>query len=85
MNQWDCDNLAVMVAKEENEALLFATSLLIPDKAFWEYFEAGPHEIWEWCEHFQVTEWFMRRKMGFMRTKQRFRWKDAIARVRACR
>lgn len=83
MNQWQCDNLAVQVAKEENQAIFFATNLLIPDSQFWKFFETGPHDIWEWCEHFGVTEWFMRRKIGFMRVKKRFQWKDAIARARS--
>jgi Zn-dependent peptidase ImmA (M78 family) len=81
MNQWNCDSLAVQVAKEENQAIMFATRLLIPNNEFWKYFSKGPREIWEWCEHFGVTEWFMRRKIGFMRAKQRFRWRDAIARA----
>lgn len=81
MNHWNRDNLAVKVAKEENQAIFFATNLLIPDSEFWKYFESGSHEIYEWCEHFHVAEWFMRRKIGFMRTKQRFRWRNAIARA----
>jgi Zn-dependent peptidase ImmA (M78 family) len=81
MNQWQCDNLAVQVAKEENQAIVFATNLLIPDSVFWEYFESGPHEIWEWCDYFCVAEWFMRRKIGLMRAKKGFRWRNAIARA----
>ena len=82
MSQWDCDNLAVKVAKEEHQAMFFATNLLIPDKKFWDYYKSGPHTIYEWCEHFGVTEWFMLRKIDFMRSKSipKRKGSDLIAR-----
>jgi Zn-dependent peptidase ImmA (M78 family) len=81
MSYWNRDNLAVQVAKEETQAIEFATTLLIPDQEFWKHYSTGPHEIWEWCEHFGVAEWFMRRKIGFMRSKKHFKWRDIVKRI----
>ena len=80
LSQWERDNLAVLVTKDERLALHWGTSFLIPDKAFWEYAQKGPHEWWEWLEHFDVEDWFMRAKFGFMRTKHPFKWREMIKR-----
>lgn len=80
LGQWERDNLAVLVAKDERLALQWGTSFLIPDKMFWEYARQGPHEWWEWLEHFDVEDWFMRAKFGFMRTKHPFKWRELVKR-----
>ncbi|WP_288959447.1 hypothetical protein [uncultured Aminobacterium sp.] len=85
---WDYDfyqrgYISYRHVKSERAALLWATSFLISDKEFWDFANQGPHEWWEWLEHFDVEDWFMRRKIGFLRTKQRFRWRDAIARAQS--
>lgn len=59
------------VIKDERLALRWATDFLIPDVAFWDFTKTGPHEIWEWCEHFDVESWFMHLKIGYIRRKSR--------------
>jgi hypothetical protein len=80
LTQSSRDNLAVLVAKDEHLALQWGTSILIPDEAFWDFARIGPHELWEWIEHFDVEDWFMRTKIGFMRRKHPFKWRDIIKR-----
>lgn len=79
--QWERDNIGILVAKDELAALEWATGFIIPDREFWEYATTGQHEWWEWLEHFGVEDWFMRYKVGFMRKKHWFRWKDLIKRT----
>lgn len=54
------------VAKDERVALRWATDFLISDSTFFAYFDTGPHELWEWCDHFEVEPWFMALKIGYM-------------------
>ena len=80
---WDMDfyqrgNISYRHTKSERVALLWATSFLIPDDEFWGFANMGPHEWWEWLERFEVEEWFMRRKIGFMRCKKHFKWKEIV-------
>lgn len=80
MNHWERDRLALSVSRDERTALGWATSFIIPDAEFWE-FAKSPHEWWEWLEHFYVEDWFMRAKIGFMRLKQPFKWRQVIKRI----
>jgi len=79
----DClkrDEAKYQYAKTERSALLWATNYLISDEDFWEFAKDGTREWWEWLERFEVPDWFMRWKIGFMRTKQRFKCREIISR-----
>ncbi|MDD2297632.1 MAG: hypothetical protein PHX79_07450 [Sphaerochaetaceae bacterium] len=83
---WDLDfhqrgNISYRNSKSERAALLWATSFIIPDDEFWEFAQEGPWERWEWLERFDVEDWFMRRKVGIMRTKKRFKWREIVKRT----
>jgi hypothetical protein len=83
---WDYDcyqrsNISYRHVKSERAALLWATSFLISDTEFWEFASQGPHEWWEWLERFDVEDWFLKRKVGFMRTKKSFKWREVVKRT----
>lgn len=83
---WNLDfyqrgNVSYRHTKNERVGLLWATSFLIPDDEFWEFANKGTHEWWEWLERFDVEDWFMRRKVGFMRSKKHFKWRDIVKRI----
>ncbi|UNC91637.1 hypothetical protein [Candidatus Contubernalis alkaliaceticus] len=78
-------NIEYLVSKDERRALKFATGLLIPDHAFWEYADRGLHHIWDWCEYFDVEKWFFEMKVGFIRAGQppgnRLKWRQIVSRT----
>ena len=73
------------VGKDERQALKWATNLLIPDKAFWKYADQGLHYLWDWCEYFDVEQWFFEMKVGFIRASQkpanRIKWRELVRRA----
>ncbi|MEM3486477.1 MAG: hypothetical protein QXI12_12755, partial [Candidatus Methanomethyliaceae archaeon] len=69
------DNLRWWAAKDERRARLWATRWEIADEDFWHFFSTGPHDWQEWLERFEVVDWFMDLKVGFMREKQPFKWR----------
>jgi Zn-dependent peptidase ImmA (M78 family) len=78
-------NLAVTVAQDEQKALTFATGLLIPDAEFWDLIQNQQSNLRDLMEHFDVEEWFVRVKIGFIRRKardagQKLKWKHLIRR-----
>ncbi len=68
-------------AQNERPGLIWATSILVLDFEFWEFANKGPWEWREWLERFEVTEDIMHWKIGFMRTKERFKCQNIIKRV----
>lgn len=87
MTQWGKDSLSVAVARDERAALQWATSALIPDRAFWQFAASGPQDWWEWLEEFEVPGWFLEVKFGLVRAKMHedglrpFRWRELVRRV----
>ena len=77
---WQRDNIELSVSRDERHALEWATEFLIPDQLFWDYAQQGKHEWWEWLEHFEVEDWFLKYKVNFMRTKHKFKWRDILIR-----
>ena len=66
-NYWETDHskrgwINFWHNKNERLALKWATSFLVPDSAFWTFARAGPHEWYNWLEHFDVEGWFMEAK-----------------------
>lgn len=80
------NNLKVIVAQDERKALDWATGVLIPDVEFWRAVRNGENTLHELAEYFDVEEWFMRIKIGYIRRKardegQRLKWRDLIRRA----
>jgi hypothetical protein len=77
-------NIEYSVGQDERHALKWATGLLIPDQAFWEYADDGRCFVWEWCEYFDVEQWFFEMKVGFIRAGQdprrRMKWREIVRR-----
>jgi len=80
-NQWERDNIEILVAKDELAALEWGTRFVISDQDFWDFAALGQVEWKDWLNHFGVEDWFMWYKAGFMRKKHWFRWKDLIRRT----
>jgi len=63
----------ITVGKDETGALRWATDFLIPDADLvYAVSELKLHSCWELAEHFEVTQPFMWRKLGFLRTCFRY-------------
>lgn len=81
------DNDAIIVAQDEQKALRWATDFLIPDVEIWRVVKKdGINTVPELAEHFYVTEWFIRAKIGFIRRQARdlggkLKWSDIIKRA----
>ena len=85
LGQWERSTLRCQVAKDERAALEWASSVLIPDWSFWEFARGGGREWWEWLEHFGVTDWMMRVKVGLVRARmrpqaKRMKWRELVRR-----
>jgi hypothetical protein len=78
LNAWQRNNLSVLVAKDERQALEWGTSFLIPDNAFWKFAARGPHFWEDWLDHFDVEDWFMMSKFKFMWHKKPFEWTELV-------
>lgn len=81
LEYWECDSIerskvAYYHAKNERAALLWATAFLIPDRDFWIFAHEEPRDWYEWLERFDVEDWFMRKKIGFMRAQKPFKWRE---------
>lgn len=79
-------NLKIIVAQDERKALTWATGVLIPDVEFWRAVDNGINTIYELSDYFDVEEWFMRLKIGYIRMKareegNRLKWRDLIRRT----
>jgi len=55
------------MSKDERKAMMWATDFLIPDRELCKALKSGLRSCYELAEHFDVTEWFMYRKMGFLK------------------
>lgn len=60
-------NLQIIEAQDERKAAQWATDFLIPDSEFIKALEDGCRSCFELAEYFDVTEWFMYRKLGFLK------------------
>lgn len=74
-------NLKIIQSQDERKAIQWATDFLIPDSKLTTALEAGNRSCFELAEYFDVTEWFMYRKLGllkmcFRRTGLKVRGKD---------
>jgi len=60
-------NLQTMESQDERKAGQWATDFLIPDRELIKALESGCRSCFELAEYFDVTEWFMYRKLGFLK------------------
>lgn len=60
-------NLQTMEAQDERKATQWATDFLIPDSELVKALETGCRSCFELAEYFNVTEWFMYRKLGLLK------------------
>ncbi|AFM43006.1 putative Zn peptidase [Desulfosporosinus acidiphilus SJ4] len=60
-------NLQTIENQDERKAAQYATDLLIPDSELIKALESGCRSCFELAEYFDVTEWFMYRKLGFLK------------------
>lgn len=77
--------LRITVAQDERDALDWATGVLMPDVEFWRVIKEGTVTLHQLIDHFEVTGWFARIKIGYIRRKardqgQRVRWRDVVRR-----
>lgn len=76
-------NIKAIVHQDERKALRWATNVLIPDVEFWRIRDSGVDTIHGFADCFEVEEWFVRLKIGYLRMKaksdgKKFRWRDII-------
>lgn len=60
-------NLQIVESQDERKALQWGTDFLIPDAELIKALAEGYHSCFELAEYFDVTEWFMYRKLGFLK------------------
>lgn len=87
---YDIDNIErsmikVTVAQDERKALDWATGVLMPNVEFWRAVKEGENTLCKLADWFDVTEWFVRIKIGYIRRKARdegnkLKWGDIIKR-----
>jgi len=85
-NSYGRSNLKIIVAQDERKALTWATGVLIPDVEIWRAIGEKRNTVYELADYFDVEEWFVRIKIGYIRRKardnrQRLKWRDIIRRV----
>ncbi|MBC7340926.1 MAG: ImmA/IrrE family metallo-endopeptidase [Clostridia bacterium] len=51
--------LAYRVGRDETRARRWAAEFLVPQSAFLEFAQTGPHSLPDWCDYFEVSEWLM--------------------------
>lgn len=76
-------NYQTTISQDENRALKWATELLMPSEEVWAAIKEGYNTIHLLAEHFNVTEWFVRAKIGFLRREERkkgikLKWRNIV-------
>lgn len=61
-------NLKAMQSQDEKKAMQWATDFLCPNNELEKALKAGCRDCFELAEYFDVTEWFMYRKMDLLET-----------------
>lgn len=83
-NQFTDGQKEITIHQDENKALRWATELLMPSDEVWKAIRDGCDTIPLLADCFNVTEWFTRAKIGYIRTEERsagikLRWRDIIS------
>lgn len=74
----------IIIHQDEGKALRWATELLIPTLKVWEAIKNGYDTVPLLADYFNVKEWFVRCKIGFIRQEERskgikLKWRDIIS------
>jgi len=77
--------LKSIVAQDERKALRWATNVLMPDLEFLHAVRKGNSTVYSLADYFDVEEWFVLAKIGFIRVQAResggkIKWRDIIKR-----
>lgn len=59
----------IIMDQDERKALKWATNFLISDKSLFQAYKMGLHTCYDLAEYFDVTEWFLFRKLSFIRAR----------------
>ena len=73
----------ITVHQDENKALRWGTELLMPSEEVWAAIKEGYNTVPLLADFFNVTEWFCRAKIGYIRREERtkgrrLKWRDII-------
>ena len=83
-NQYSTESQKEIIAsQDENRALRWATEMLMPSQEVWAAIQDGYDTVSLLAEYFNVCEWFVRVKIGFIRREERekgikLKWRDVI-------
>jgi len=74
-----------IVAQDERKARQWAANILMPDDEFWRALREGANTVYRLAEWFDVEEWFVLMKIGYVRLQAResgvkLKWRDIIKR-----
>lgn len=83
-------NTTVIVDQDERKARKWAAKVLMPDDEFWQALREGTNTIYRLAEWFDVEEWFVLMKIGYVRVQAResgikLKWRDIINREQSKR
>ena len=67
LSAYTCSNHRIMMSQDERKALQWGTDFLIPDAELCEALKSGHRSCFELADYFDVTEWFMYQKLGFLK------------------
>ncbi len=82
-NQFSDSQKEITIHQDENKALRWSTELLMPSEETWRVIRDGYNTIPLLADRFNVTEWFARAKIGYIRLEERskgikLKWRDII-------
>lgn len=90
-DQYTIDNQKEIIrTQDENKALRWGTELLMPSDEVWDAIKDGYNTIPLLADRFNVTEWFARAKIGYIRLEERskgvkLKWRDIISKKKTTR
>jgi len=78
-------NTKAIVGQDERKARKWASNVLMPDDEFWQALGGGANTIYRLTEWFDVEEWFVLMKIGYVRMQARetgtkIKWREIISR-----
>lgn len=89
-NQFSDSQSEITVHQDEGKALRWATELLMPSSEVWAAIKNGYDTVPLLADYFNVTEWFARAKIGYIRLEERskgvkLKWRDIISKKKTTR
>lgn len=89
-NQFSDSQKEIVIRQDEGKALRWATELLMPSPEVWMAIKNGYDTVPLLADYFNVKEWFVRCKIGFIRLEERskgikLKWRDIISKKKTTR